>query len=253
MTGLEDLGVFNSRMAHSGYADLLIFLSAASTTLSVTMPFGHESVARAYALKSSLEAKTLYDEWATSYDTDLESENYASPTLTVDAIVSRLDQIPRHAQGSIKALDAGCGTGLVGALLAKKLSQWDVKLDIEGLDLSFGMLAAAKEKGCYSKLEEADLSQPLKRSDASFGLITCVGTLTQGHVGPGVIEEFSRVAGKGAFIALTIMDSIFETGGYDAMLTKLKEARDLEEIQNEPFGFTEGSSGDGRLLVLRRL
>jgi len=53
-------------------------------------------------------------------------------------------------------LDAGCGTGLVGVALAERGAR-----SIDGVDLSPGMIAKAKETGVYRRLAPADLSRPL--------------------------------------------------------------------------------------------
>src|SRR5690606_36795419 len=49
------------------------------------------------------------------------------------------------------AIDAGCGTGLLGERLRRHVSF------LEGVDLSVGMLAEARRKGIYDRTAQAEL------------------------------------------------------------------------------------------------
>ena len=63
------------------------------------------------------------------------------------------DTVKQHAKSDdVKILDFGCGTGLVGECLA----QHGFK-EVEGLDISMGMLELAADKCVYTSLEEHDL------------------------------------------------------------------------------------------------
>ena len=73
---------------------------------------------------------------------------------------------------------------------------------IDGVDLSPGMLKIAEKAGIYRHLATADLSKKISdRGDASYDVVTCVGTLTHGHVGPvPALEEFARITRKDGVI-----------------------------------------------------
>ena len=61
--------------------------------------------------------------------------------------------------------DLGCGDGAVGeALRAKGFT------NLEGLDISQGMLDIAKEKGIYQSLQKVDLLQELPLEQDTFDL-----------------------------------------------------------------------------------
>lgn len=207
---------------------------------------------RAYALSSPSEARNLYDEWAETYDQELESARYASPSLAVRALADQFEWNPPSPGTKLKVLDAGCGTGLVGLLLMRNLSSSTYRVEMDGLDISQGMLDTALKKGIYTKLEQADLSQPLEIPDNLYDIIFCVGTLTQGHVGSNVINEFARVAKQDSLIVLTVMDSIYVSGGYQKVVQHLQSSGLAEILKEEAIGFTEDSNEGGRLLVLRR-
>jgi ubiquinone/menaquinone biosynthesis C-methylase UbiE len=208
-------------------------------------------LSRAYNLKNEDEARALYDEWATQYDKDLSSMDYMSPTATVDALVSALSSSPPTAPFTV--LDAGCGTGLVGVALAahKSLNQ-RVRVIVDGLDLSQGMLDVARKTGTYRALEVADLTKRIDRDDGSYDAVLCVGTLTQGHVGPAVLGEFVRVVKKGGFVVATILDDIFVEGGYEKEIKRLEASGVAQVLGTDDFGIRKGEFKGGKMLVLRK-
>ena len=82
---------------------------------------------------STEELMDTYDEWAKTYEQDVaETWAYYGPAAATEHLTRHVD--PEGA----KVLDAGCGTGLVGALLKQKGFP-----EIHGIDYSAGMLAQA--------------------------------------------------------------------------------------------------------------
>lgn len=67
----------------------------------------------------------------------------------------------------------------------------------------------------------ADLSQTLEIPSQSYDVVVCVGTLTQGHVGPGAFDEFFRVVKPGGFIVATVRESVWKKNGYEAKVKAL--------------------------------
>jgi predicted TPR repeat methyltransferase len=78
-----------------------------------------------------------------------------------------------HAKpaGDLDILDAGCGTGLCGALLRPYARR------LEGVDLSPGMLARARSTGSYDALEEAELTGFMGSKPAAYDVIVSADTL----------------------------------------------------------------------------
>ena len=104
---------------------------------------------------SKEELMAAYGEWAAKYDHDLLDEmGYVAPMIACDLLKSYLDR------KAARILDAGCGTGIVGALLHK-----DGYSNIEGLDYSPQMLAQAERKGIYTALHRGDLTKTLLIAD----------------------------------------------------------------------------------------
>ena len=202
---------------------------------------GDPHLERAYTLGGPDDTRSLYDEWAATYDADLtgEAQGYVAPSVTADAVVSAAG-----AGGAV--LDAGCGTGLVGVELARRGVG-----TVDGMDLSPGMLEQARATGAYRDLREADLTAALELPDDRYDVVVCVGTLTHGHVGPAVLSEFARVVRPGGFLVATVLDDVWETGGYRAEVDRLCAGDVLEAVSIEIAPYRSGQQVDCRLLVLR--
>ncbi|KAK5199684.1 hypothetical protein LTR99_004479 [Exophiala xenobiotica] len=206
---------------------------------------------RAYKLSTTEEARNLYDEWASQYDKDLQNEDYAAPKLAAESLIlARGDIVQDGSQqlSAVKIMDAGCGTGLVGVSLARFGAR-----NIEGLDISPGMLDIARHTGVYGVLEEADLSKPIARLDNSFDAVMCVGTLTRGHVGPNVLKEFVRIVKPEGLIVATVLDDIWEQDGFRTEVNNMRDSGQVSALRADVIGLRTTSDVGGRLLVLKKL
>lgn len=180
---------------------------------------------RSYELTGPRDAAKLYDEWAATYDSDIvEAMGYVGPAV----VATRLAElVPPGAT----VLDAGCGTGLVGAELARR---GDYVID--GVDMSPAMLDKARDTGVYRRLDVADLTARIAVDDDTYDAVTCVGTLTEGHVGPEALAELVRVTVPGGLVVATILDPIWEPKGYRAAVDALaaENKAELREAEQRP-------------------
>ena len=169
---------------------------------------GTTHLERAYALKGVSEARDFYDEWAATYNDEMATEGreYMAPSLASRHLVNILR--PSDI-ASCAILDAGCGTGLVGACLKEMGAQ-----NIHGIDISTGMMEVARRTQAYNSFSVADLSKRLEIEDNTYKAVICVGTLTRGHVGPEILDEFVRVTRAGGFIVATVLGAVWDQGGY---------------------------------------
>ena len=166
-----------------------------------------------YKLKTTNEIMKYYDEWGikNKYDQDMVDWNYTGPKESVNVF-------KKYALNkNIKILDAGCGTGLVGAEL-KKYNY----LNIDGADLSKKLLDLVP-KGYYKKLEQTDLNKPINADDSTYAGILCVGTFTYGHVKPQALDEFIRITADKGLICFTINEGIYEKYGFDKKIKELSD------------------------------
>lgn len=95
---------------------------------------------------SSAFVETLFDQYADTFDAALvERLAYRVPALLSEAIHMRGGRVFRLV------LDLGCGTGLMGEMLRP------IAARLEGFDISARMLAKARARSIYDRLEKADL------------------------------------------------------------------------------------------------
>ena len=198
---------------------------------------------RAYALASPEEARSLYRDWAASYDQHLGQDLlYVGPAR----LASLLNEFVVGSE--IKVLDVGCGTGLVGECLVERgFSQ------IDGLDFSPEMLAVARAKGIYRDLFCADLNAELGLPHGAYEAAICCGTFTHGHVGPDALDGILKLVKVGGVMACTVHRDIWQESGFEEKVKSLEHRGivAVEETRYQPY--FDGGEADGKYLILRRL
>ena len=162
---------------------------------------------RARTATSSDEVRAVYDAWAPTYDADHADDPV--PDLVADRVA---DLVPP----STDVLDAPCGTGRVGAALARHGFT-----SIDGLDLSPRMVALARRRRVHHDLGPADLSRRLPGAADKFGVVTCVGGLVPGHLPASALAEFARVVRPGGLIVCGVLDEHREALRLDRCLADL--------------------------------
>ena len=195
-----------------------------------------------YAARSATEIATLYDNWAGEYESDMAKAGYRHPAITT-ALLTR--HLPR---GAAPLLDAGAGTGLAG--------EWLAILGyphVEGLDISAGMLAKARNKAVYKALHCCGLGGELPFSGNSFAGVVSAGVFTTGHVGEEALPELIRITKPGGVIVLTVKGSRWQAS-FGAAVRAASEQLQLVET-TEPYVSMPGEHGTspGVAIVLRKL
>jgi SAM-dependent methyltransferase len=156
-----------------------------------------------YAAKSPEELSERYDEWAATYEEDLDRDfGWYGPMHAVDAA---LKYIPKDA----RILDAGAGTGLVGMLLNE--NGYD---EIIGIDMSIGMLDQAEQKAVYAELRQMVMGEPLDFETDSFDAAMSVGVLTVSHAPVESLDELVRVTKPGGHIIYTLRPDLLDEEGF---------------------------------------
>lgn len=133
----------------------------------------------------------VYAERAQAWDQGATGEcAYRGAELVVDAL---RDCAPDLA--GLQILDAGCGTGLVGTLLAARPKR------LEGVDLSTSMLAQAERKAIYDQLHHRDMIALMAERAQSFDAVTCAATLIHfGDLEPAFRAAATCLRHGGVFI-----------------------------------------------------
>ncbi|UZP38065.1 hypothetical protein NXS19_005881 [Fusarium pseudograminearum] len=178
------------------------------------------------SLRSTSLAETLstYNKWANNYNQDVEKEEYVAPKVAAKNLVNHLH--PKNISEA-KILDAGCGTGLVGEALLNLGAN-----HIDGIDLSPGMLEVAERTGVYKSLSVANLAEQLEIAEDNYDAVICVGTMTEGHVGPEAFDEFVRVTKFGGIIVSTVRESVWKPKGYEKKVEGLVKDGRVKLVSN---------------------
>jgi predicted TPR repeat methyltransferase len=165
-----------------------------------------------YAATSPEELRERYEDWASSYDDDLDGMEWHAPAAGAGRC---------HAWAGADAvvLDAGCGTGQVGVEL-RKLGVGH----LTGFDLSGAMLEAARERGVYDDLRQGSLLEPLPFGEHSFDAVVSVGVFTYGHVGPEALSSLALVTRSGGHVSITFRDDAIGPMGYADEVARLEAA-----------------------------
>jgi len=136
--------------------------------------------------------RTLFDSFASTFNVHLQRLEYRAPELVLEVL--REDGL--RPEGGLDILDAGCGTGLCGALLRPFASK------LHGVDLSPGMLEKARADGHYDALIECELTAFLDARPQHYDVIACADTLCYFGDLNAVVEAAAaalRTAGRFAF------------------------------------------------------
>jgi predicted TPR repeat methyltransferase len=112
--------------------------------------------------------RALFDGYADDFETHLVGTlRYRAHEHVAQAALAAVGTAQR---GVASALDLGCGTGLCGALLRPHV-RW-----LGGIDLSTTMIDAARRRGVYDELVQAELLGHLQATPLRHDLVVCADT-----------------------------------------------------------------------------
>jgi predicted TPR repeat methyltransferase len=202
--------------------------------------------------------KKLYAERAVQWDSNVERHHNYRGMALVEAELRRL------AAGSLRILDAGCGTGLVGKRIR------DLATELHGVDLSQPMLLQAQAAGSYDRLFEGDMLEFMRMNPASYDAIASAATLIHfGELGgafqaaalalkPGGVFVFTLFPNPDpAAFAVGSLHGFAEGGCYfhgkDYVAQRAAQAGfDVLRTAEEIHEFTDGKPVTGLVVTLRR-
>ena len=133
----------------------------------------------------------LFDDYAWRFDKHLiKNLGYRAPALIAEALSAVAPG--RHFAS---ALDLGCGTGLMGEPLRGRIDH------LAGVDLSAAMIAKARERGLYDRLEVGDALAMLGfEPPESFDLIVAADALVYfGDLAPLFAAVAAALSSDGLF------------------------------------------------------
>lgn len=137
----------------------------------------------------TVDVATGYDGWAPTYE----------ETVLEDMDLALLDRLRRPAWPQVRrAADLGCGTGRTAAWLRKR-----TPAQIDGIDLSEGMLRRAEQRGVYTALTHGDVLDT-EFPGAAYELV--ISSLIDEHLpdlGPFYTEARRLAAPGGVFVLVS--------------------------------------------------
>ena len=105
--------------------------------------------------------EAVFDGFASGYEGAMSRLAYESPRLVADAVKHAVEG--RRGAVLSRAIDLGCGTGLLGGLLRGSIEGGG----LIGVDVSERMLKVAEGTGAYHSLRKDDMVDSLLRGDES--------------------------------------------------------------------------------------
>jgi predicted TPR repeat methyltransferase len=150
--------------------------------------------------------EATFDNFAASFDSKLAKLSYRAPALVAE-VLRRSGAVPSK---SLDVLDAGCGTGLCGPLVAPYARR------LVGVDLSERMLDRARERDLYDELVLGELTAYLAECTEGFDVIVSADTLV--YFGPldRVVAASGQALRAGGRLIFTVEELVGDgpDGGY---------------------------------------
>ena len=148
--------------------------------------------------------ETTFDSFAASFDSKLAKLSYRAPTLVIE-MLNRSGAAPSK---TLDVLDAGCGTGLCGPLVAPYARR------LVGVDLSERMLAQAREKDVYDELLKRELTAYLSSCQDTFDVIVSADTLVYFGSLEAVVTAADGALRPGGRLVFTVEELDEQDAGY---------------------------------------
>lgn len=174
LEALDDAGVFGARLKLAAHG-----AGAASDGTAV----------------SYVEA--LFDQYAPQFEQSLVDRlGYRVPQMLDELVNQEMARL--GIEGFARALDLGCGTGLMGRQLRDKVAF------LEGIDVSAAMIAETARTGIYDSLHKAELVATLaaRRSDAD--LVTAADVFIYCGALPPVLAALVPALQPGGLLAFSL-------------------------------------------------
>ncbi|WP_407170351.1 methyltransferase domain-containing protein [Bradyrhizobium sp. ORS 111] len=154
--------------------------------------------AEAVASMPPAYVRTLFDQYAPRFEAALVGDlGYRGPALLFKAVLS-VRAAARKPAFFKRAIDLGCGTGLVAGAFAKNVDRFI------GIDLSPRMIEKARATGHYAELEVDDMVRGIRsKPEASAELVLAADAMIYVADLAPVLAEASRVLVAGGVLAFT--------------------------------------------------
>lgn len=178
----------------------------------------------------SLPHKERYDKWALHYNENVAARQYQGLQYIIDFMlelsIKKQLNCPPHV-GGFKILDVGCGTGLVGEVLAQKGFT-----HIDGIDLSHKMVEVAQETGAYQHLIgwcDINKGMPFFLHN-QYDLTISSGVFTLDMVTPQCLSYLVQTTKVGGAIVIGTRTEWYDTYDFKAFYEQLIQKGYIELV-----------------------
>jgi predicted TPR repeat methyltransferase len=151
---------------------------------------------KAYEAREPAEARTLYDEWSASYETEMSENGYATPARCAAALAEFAPDT------SVPLLDFGCGTGLAGLALREAGFK-----TVDAVDLSTEMVERARAKDIYRTVTQIEADTPMS---GDYTLIAAVGVIGAGAAPLSTLDRLLHALPAGGLLVFSFNDTALE-------------------------------------------
>jgi predicted TPR repeat methyltransferase len=165
--------------------------------------------------------EALFDEYAPRFEAEL----VGALGYSVPAALGRMIDRALAGKPVARAVDLGCGTGLMGAEIRARCDR------LEGVDLSARMLAEARRKGCYDALTQAELLEFLRADTGGIGLAIAADVMIYCGPLPPVLAAVHRALVPGGLFAFSL--ELHDRPGTLLQRRQLRYAHNAEEALAE--------------------
>ena len=190
-----------------------------------------------------IDPELHYDDWADSYDKELLGEyGYCAHEIGAKALAET------HLSLDTSILDVGCGTGLAGLELSRL-----GYTDIDGLDVSAGMLKHARNQGVYKQLYQKRIGVDTLSELRGYQGVLCVGSFGLGHMEQEDIIRLIDLAAANASIVIFMNAEPFHAPNYEATIERLSLDGLWKVEAIEDHNYMSELVRPGKLIVGRRV
>ncbi len=141
--------------------------------------------------------RKTFDGFSASFEAKLARLHYKAPELVMGILAGA----GLESRQTLDVLDAGCGTGLCGPLLAPYARR------LVGIDLSDGMLEHAREKQVYDELVAGELTAHMQARPQAYDVIVTADTLCYFGALEEVVAAAAAALRPGGVLAFTVEEA----------------------------------------------
>jgi len=197
-----------------------------------------DRLAAAYSRTDNKEKQ--YDDWASTYDSDLVDDlGYVAYRDAGDIF---MEVAPNR---KARVVDVACGTGLAGQYLKENGYS-----NIHGADLSTEMMAIAHKRQIYLSTWQHDFTKPAKL-DELYDALLCVGMFSYSVPEISDMHNVVNCVKPGSVCVITVNGAAWKDLDLERQVYQEADRSGFTIEQVKESGYIEKEGIDSRVLVIR--